>query len=117
MGKVVAMAEDIFFIAKMKETAKHAGVELETVSTPGALADAARANGTALLIVELNARGGIEAIEALRDAGNSLPVIAYLSHVQIELAERAHKAGCLEVMPRSKFTRELAEILVRAKAE
>ena len=117
MAKVVALVEDIFFIAKMKETAKQTGVELETAGTAEALASAARASATSLLIVDLNARGSIEAIERLRTAGNTLPMIAYLSHVQVELAERARAAGCTEVMPRSKFTRELAEILSRAKEE
>ncbi len=114
MGKVVALVEDIFFIAKIKETAKHAGVELETAGTADALAEAAKTDGTSLLIVDLNARGSIEAIEKLRATGNTLPVIAFLSHVQVELAERARAAGCTEVMPRSKFTRELVEILGRA---
>lgn len=117
MSKVVALVEDIFFIAKMKETAKHVGVELETAGTPDALAEAAKTDGTSLLIVDLNARGSIEAIEKLRAAGNSLPVIAFLSHVQVELAERARAAGCTEVMPRSKFSKELAEILSRAKTK
>jgi DNA-binding NarL/FixJ family response regulator len=115
MGRVVALVEDIFFIAKMKETAKQAGVALETAGTPTALAEAARTDTTTLLIVDLNARGSIEAIEKLRAAGNALPVIAFFSHVQAELGERARVAGCEQVMPRSKFTRELAEILTRAK--
>lgn len=114
MSKVVALVDDIFFIAKMKETAKHAGVELETRGTADALAEAAKTDGASLLIVDLNARGSIEAVEKLRAAGITLPVIAFLSHVQVELAERARAAGCTEVMPRSKFTRELVEILSRA---
>jgi hypothetical protein len=47
--------------------------------------------------------------------GNPRRVIAFLSHVQTELAERAHAAGCDEVMPRSKFTQNLAAILRGAK--
>ncbi|MBI3485148.1 MAG: hypothetical protein HY012_08360 [Acidobacteria bacterium] len=116
MGRVVALVDDIFFIAKMKETAKQTGVALETAGTPAALAEAARADATSLLIVDLNARGSIEAIEMLRAAGNTLPVIAFFAHVQAELAERARVAGCEQVMPRSKFTRELAEILRRVNA-
>ena len=117
MGRVVALVEDIFFIAKMKETAKQAGVTLDTAGTADALASAARTDGTSLLIVDLNARGSIEAIEMLRAAGITLPVIAFFSHVQAELAERARLAGCEEVMPRSKFARELPEILSRANAK
>jgi hypothetical protein len=43
-------------------------------------------------------------------------VIAFLSHVQTDLAERARAAGCQDVMPRSKFTQNLAEILRGAKS-
>jgi CheY-like chemotaxis protein len=100
----------------VKETAKQAGVSLETAGTGEALAEAARTDGTSLLIVDLNARGSIEAIEQLRAAGIKLPVIAFFSHVQAELGERARAAGCEQVMPRSKFSRELPEILVRAKS-
>ena len=116
MGKVVALVEDIFFIAKMKETAKQAGVALETAGSSEALAEGARTDGTSLLIVDLNARGSIEAIEKLRASGIALPVIAFFSHVQAELGERARAAGCEQVMPRSKFARELPEILIRAKS-
>jgi CheY-like chemotaxis protein len=116
MGRVVALVEDIFFLAKMQETAKQAGVALATAGTAEALAEAARANETSLLIVDLNARGSIEAVEKLRATGNTLPVIAFFSHVQAELGERARAAGCEQVMPRSKFSRELPEILIRAKA-
>jgi DNA-binding NarL/FixJ family response regulator len=115
MGRVVALVDDIFFLAKIQETAKQAGVALETAGTSTALAEAAQADATSLVIVDLNARGSIEAIEKLHAAGNTLPVIAFFSHVQAELAERARVAGCEQVMPRSKFTRELAEILMKAK--
>ena len=116
MGRVVALVEDIFFIAKMKETAKQTGVTLETAGNAEALEQAARAHGTSLLIVDLNARGSIEAVEKLRATGITLPVIAFFSHVQTELGERARAAGCEQVMPRSKFSRDLAEILSIAKS-
>ncbi len=117
MGKAVALVADIFFIAKMKETAKQVGVELTTAGTAEALCEAAKAAGISLVIVDLNARGSIETIEKLRASGDTIPVIAFLSHVQVELAERARAAGCTEVMSRSKFTVELAEILARTKTQ
>ncbi len=123
MGKVLALVDDIFFQARMLETAKQVGVELKTVTTGDAfLAEAAASAGVehsaapSLLIVDLNARqGAMEALERLRALGNSRPVIAFLSHVQVELAERARAAGCREVMPRSKFTQNLPAILSQAK--
>ncbi len=117
MANVVALVDDLFFQAKLQETARQVGVELKTVATGDALLAEAQQSAPALLIVDLNARSGaIEALERLRATGNQRPVVAFLSHVQVELAERAKAAGCLQVMPRSKFTQNLAAILAQAKS-
>ena len=120
MGRVIALVDDLLFQSKLAETARHVGVELKVVGTGDALLAAADATGQdapALLIVDLNARqGALGAIEKLHASGNTVPVIAFLSHVQVELAERARAAGCREVMPRSKFTQNLAAILSQAQS-
>ncbi len=117
MAGVLALVDDLFFQAKLVETAKHVGVELRCVATGSALLDAAKQTPPALVVVDLNARGGaLEALAQLQQ-GNPLPVVGFLSHVQTDLAERARQAGCHEVMPRSKFTQDLAAILSRAKTE
>jgi CheY-like chemotaxis protein len=125
MGKVIALVDDLFFRARIAETARHIGVEFEAVATgrdlmgklSGATGAGVEKDGhPALIILDLNARGGaLEALRELQAAGNQIPVIAFLSHVQTELAEQARAAGCTEVMPRSKFTQDLAAILGRAK--
>ncbi len=125
MGKVLLLVDDLFFRAKITETARHMGVELEAASSVDSLVEMAltRPNEsgsagtrTALILVDLNARGNpVGALDRLKAAGNQTPVIAFLSHVQVELAERARAAGCSEIMPRSKFTQELAAILGRVK--
>ena len=126
MADAIALIDDLFFLAKVRETAKHAGVTLETVATGEQLLKAAVASPVALILVDLNARqGALEAVEQLCAAngqarlpagqGNPRRVVAFLSHVQTDLAERARAAGCQEIMPRSKFTQNLAEILRGAK--
>ncbi len=115
MGRILALVDDLFFQAKLMETARRLGVEMDCVSTPGALVAEAQAAAPALIVIDLNARASpLAAIEQLA-AGNPAPVVAFLSHVQVDLAERARKAGCKEVLPRSQFTRDLPEILARAK--
>lgn len=115
MGRVIAFVDDMFFQAKLAETARHVGVELKVVTTADALLEEAP-NAAALVVMDLNARAGaIAALERLRAAGNATPVVGFLSHVQTELAEQARAAGCREVMPRSKFTENLAAILGWAK--
>ncbi len=116
MADVLALVDDLFFQAKMAETARQVGVALEAVASGDALIAAAETDPPRLLLVDLNARqGALEAIERLHASGNSRPVIAFLSHVQTELAQRARAAGCQQVLPRSKFTSELAEILRQVK--
>ena len=122
MADTIALIDDLFFQAKVRETAKHTGVTIETATTGEQLLKAAEASPEALILVDLNARqGALDAVVELcaqnrQDQGNPRRVIAFLSHVQTDLAERARAAGCEEVMPRSKFTQNLAEILRGAKA-
>jgi len=121
---VLALVDDLFFQAKLTETARKLGVTLKTVSTGATLVKMLEAapNGVPrdlprLVIVDLNARqGAVEAVEQLQRSGNPIPVIGFLSHVQTELAERARAAGCKQVMPRSSFTANLSEILNQAKS-
>lgn len=117
MAQIVAFVDDLFFQAKILETAKHVGVEVRTCTTVSAfLADIAK-HSPALAVVDLNAKNKpLEAISQARAASPAIPVICFLSHVQVELAAQARAAGCSEIMPRSKFTQELATILGRAKS-
>jgi len=116
MGRVVALMDDIFFQMKVAETAKHLGLEFKVATNTDALLGLLEPRPQ-LVIVDLNARNQpIDAIVKLRAASKDIRVVAFLSHVQRELAEQARNAGCDEVMPRSSFTQNLAEILSRTKA-
>lgn len=117
MADVVALIDDLFFQSKLLESAKQVGVELRTCATADALAEQISGAAPRLVIVDLNARGNpIDAVRRVQSMDREIPLIAFLSHVQTELAESARAAGCREVMPRSKFTRDLATILLRAKS-
>ena len=116
MGRVVGLMDDIFFQMKVAETAKHLGIEFKVATNTNALLGLLEPRPQ-LVIVDLNARNQpIDAIVKLRAASKDIRVVAFLSHVQRELAEQARNAGCDEVMPRSSFTQNLAEILSPAKA-
>ncbi len=117
MAQVVAFVDDLFFQSKIMETARHVGVELKFVSTGGALAE---------VMASGNPRPGDCGFERAARAGRINCAVArgwkfdaagcFFSHVQVDLAERARAAGAQEVMPRSKFTQNLATILARAKS-
>jgi CheY-like chemotaxis protein len=116
VSDILALVDDIFFQAKMLETAKHLGFEMKSFTTSDALLAEIQKQAPKLIVVDLNARQSpLDAISALRALKQEIPVVAFLSHVQTELAARAREAGCTEVMPRSKFTKELPAIFSRAK--
>ena len=115
MARVVAYMDDLFFQMKLAETAKHLGIEVKVASHPDALLQLLDPLPK-LVIVDLNARNQpLAAVERLRAANPSLPLIGFLSHVQADLAAQAKASGFREVMPRSKFTTHLAQILSEAK--
>jgi DNA-binding NarL/FixJ family response regulator len=117
MAEVLALVDDLFFQMKLVETAKQLGVELRACSTPDALAAEIDKSPPRLVIVDLNARGNpLEAVERTASTSPQIPTLGFLSHVQADLAERARAAGCHDVMPRSKLTRDLATILSQAKS-
>lgn len=115
MGRVIAYMDDLFFQMKLAETAKHVGVEVK-VATNGEALRTLLEPVPKLVVVDLNARGNpLEAIRELRKGHPELRIVAFLSHVQRDLAAQAHAAGCQEVMPRSTMTQNLAAILADAK--
>lgn len=116
MAEIFALVDDIFFQAKMMETAKQVSIELKSFSTGEALLAEFEKQQPKLVVVDLNARQSpLAVIAALRARRADIRVVGFFSHVQIELAQRARDAGCTEVMPRSKFTKELAAIFSQAK--
>jgi CheY-like chemotaxis protein len=115
MGRVIALMDDLFFQMKLAETAKQLGVEVK-VATNGEALMALMESAPKLVIVDLNARSQpLLTIEKLRQVRKDIRVVGFLSHVQTELAAQAQAAGCDEVLPRSSFTQNLAEILSVAK--
>jgi DNA-binding NarL/FixJ family response regulator len=116
MPRVVAYMDDLFFQMKLAETAKHLGLEVKVASNAESLLQLLDPPPV-LVIVDLNARSRpLDAMKQLRGAQPQVRVIGFLSHLQTGLAEQAKSAGFDEVMPRSKFSMQLPEILASALA-
>ena len=58
MADAIALIDDLFFLAKVHETAKHTGVTLETAATGEQLLKAAAASPAALILVDLEREAG-----------------------------------------------------------
>ena len=116
MPRVVAYMDDLFFQMKLAETAKHLGLEVKVAANVESLLQLLDPPPQ-LVIIDLNARSQpLEAMKQLRSAQPQLHVIGFLSHVQTGLADQAKAVGFNEVMPRSKFSIHLPDILASAVA-
>lgn len=115
MARVVALMDDLFFQMKVAETAKHLGIEFKVAANGEVLATMLEPP-TRLVIVDLNAKSNpVATIAQLRATQKELPIISFLSHVQVDLAAQAKAAGSTQVLPRSAFTQNLPSILGIAK--
>lgn len=119
MPCVLAVVQDLLFATRIREAAKQAGVDVRTLATAEAVADALRSGPPALALLDLSDRRcpALECLAALRadPAGAAVPVIGFFSHVDEETRRAALAAGCHEVMPRSRFVQELPALLARAR--
>ncbi len=111
---VAVLVDDLFFLAKIQETAKALGAKVLTLnarSTPAAVAEA----HPGAVIIDLNFRSAspIDSIRALKadPATAPIPILAFVSHVQEQLIADARAAGCDSVLARSAFTRQLPQLL------
>lgn len=120
MAGVLAVVDDLFFVAKLQETARQVGALVTTVRAADFRLENVREQRPALAIFDLNATSG-NAVELVRQLKadselSQIPVLAFLSHVQVDLQRAAQQAGCEQVLPRSKFTASLPALLQRFAA-
>ena len=112
---VLSAVDDIFFAAKIEAAAKRAGINLIQALDARQLSEKLAANTPELIILDLNSRvcSPLDAIPRIKadPKFKDTPVIGFFSHVQVELEQAAYQAGCDHVIPRSRFSAHLPEIL------
>jgi PleD family two-component response regulator len=115
MQTIIAIVDDLFFASKIRGTGEQVGTRVLFVKSIDMAVQKARDESPALIIADLNASccDAVELARALKadDASLSVPLIGFFSHVQTELQTAAIEAGYDRVLPRSAFTKNLAEIL------
>ena len=116
MTVVVVMA-DLFFSATIIGIAKKLGMTVRLVTDGAKALECARMKPAAV-IFDLNyaAADPVGLIRQIRANAETqdIPVIGFVSHVQVELKQRALEAGCDPVLTRSVFAQRLPEILAQA---
>jgi PleD family two-component response regulator len=114
--RVLAVVNDLFFSVKLTEAAKRSGLALEFVKEGNELMEKV-GERPSLIIFDLNfdAAQPLKLISKLKAAPDTkgISLIGYLSHVQVELKQKAQEAGCDMVMARSAFSQNLPQIFKR----
>jgi len=117
-SKIFAFVDDLFFQAKIQETARKLNVKVEFVKAESDLSERIKSNGEekpSLIIFDLNNNSvkPLSLIPKLKSKLKKTSVIGFLSHVQGDLKQKAHEAGCDMVLPRSAFSQNLPQLLRR----
>jgi CheY-like chemotaxis protein len=131
MGRAIPIAEgtptriyffidDLFFTAKIQETARKLGVKVAFVKNEkeqiAALTSGEEDTRPALIVFDLNNANAkpFTLIPKLRTKlKKSASIIGFLSHLQGDLKAKAVEAGCDTVMPRAAFSQNLPNLLRR----
>jgi hypothetical protein len=123
--RIFCFIEDLFFLAKIQETARKLGVkveflkgsEKETVAHLLDLPENERPNLVVFDLNNLNAKPMTLIPKIKTKFKKSTSIIGFLSHLQGDLKMKATEAGCDTVMPRSAFSQSLPNLLRRYGVE
>jgi hypothetical protein len=118
--KIFFFIEDLFFNAKITETARKLGVKVAFVKNDkeaiAHLTEGDEADRPGLIVFDLNNANvkPLTLIPKLKaKLKKSTSIIGFLSHLQGDLKAKAVEAGCDTVMPRAAFSQNLPNLLRR----
>ncbi len=113
---VVAVIDDLFFQAKVRTALQHLGLAADIVPNGGRLQTRLQGgDAPALVIVDLTLRSddATSLIRNLRatEHGRSVPILAFGSHVAVEVQKQALQAGASQVVAKSTFAKRLPQLV------
>jgi hypothetical protein len=118
--RILFFIEDLFFIAKIQETARKLGVKVAFIKNDkeaiAELTGAVEEDRPGLIVFDLNNANAkpLTLIPKLKAKfKRSTSIIGFLSHLQGDLKAKAVEAGCDTVMPRAAFSQNLPNLLRR----
>jgi hypothetical protein len=122
--RIFCFIDDLFFVAKIQETARKLGVKVEFVKgekdVVARIVDAPESERPKLLVFDLNnvnAKPMTLIPKFKLKFKKATSIVGFLSHLQGDLKMKAVEAGCDTVMPRSAFSQSLPSLLRRYGAE
>jgi CheY-like chemotaxis protein len=117
-GRVIAVVKDLFFVARIRETARMVGAPLDFARTPDEIRAALAGDpAPALILIDLTTPGCDygEVFAAIESSGQATPVLGYTTHVLAAQTKPLHDR-CTRVVTRETLTRDLGTILASGLA-
>jgi DNA-binding NarL/FixJ family response regulator len=109
------LSRDLMFTVKIVSTARELGQAVRAVGRVEQAEAFLAEHRPRAVFVDLAAGDLVapESLAKLMAAAPDVPFLAFGSHVDADALEAARAAGCSEVMPRSKFTLQLPDLIRR----
>lgn len=113
--RVLALLDNLFFVAKLDAAAAQTGWHLVTARTLEKAMTLARTNPPSLIVMDLDAQAcrPFEFIRNLKmdETLRTIPLLGFVAHVNTGVQQHARAAGCDRVLARSVFSRDLPLLL------
>ena len=113
-GTVVAIVKDLFFVARIRETARLAGVPLVVARTPDEVT-AALGQGPRMALIDLTGGFDYAQIFSALDGPARPQVLAFTTHALAKQTQPWH-ARCDRVVTKETLTAELPNFLMHGVA-
>ncbi|HSE34008.1 MAG TPA: response regulator [Pyrinomonadaceae bacterium] len=112
-GTVIAIVDDMFFASKIRSTAEALGVNVSFSRSKEAVIEKLAQTQPNLILVDLHNQklDALELAKEIKAQAPAVTLLGFFSHVEVELQRNALSAGFDQVIPRSIFARNLAQIL------
>ena len=111
---ILALEKDLFFSVKIRDTLQHHDIDVTTVRTLPAFEEKLAVLAKPALAIINTATKGVDWEAAIRAASSqSIHVLAFGSHMDLEARAKALEAGATKVVANSKFTTDMVGLVTR----
>jgi CheY-like chemotaxis protein len=112
---VLVVIDDLFFLSKVQTTLQHLGLTATVITAPETLQAYLQHTTPALAVVDLTLHTS-DAVYLLRTirsthGGQHTPILAFGSHVAVDLRQQALQAGADHVVAKSEFSKHLPDLI------
>jgi len=111
---IVVFVESIYFSSQLEGIAKAKDVELYFASQGEQLSQLVKTFAPLMMIVDLSGLNSdwiFRHISSIVENNPRFPIVAFISHVQEDVRQRAEKYGCRFILTKSQLVKKLPETI------